>query len=234
MFCTVQSAAVFGVGSRPVHVEADVGEGLPSFAMVGYLATQVREAQDRVRTAMKHADFRLEPKRITVNLSPADMKKSGTGFDLPIAIALAAAYGKLPAQKLEGVLLAGELSLNGKVMPIPGMLAIVEGAVRQGCHTCVIPIENVPEASAVAGVKIIGVSTLKEAAEYIKGVRNIAPADHIIWEEEKNEGTGRIDFGDIHGQEMAKRAIETAVSGFHNLLLIGPPGAGACVKIRLS
>lgn len=234
MFCTVQSAAVFGVGSRPVHVEADVGEGLPSFAMVGYLATQVREAQDRVRTAMKHAGFRMDPKRVTVNLSPADMKKSGTGFDLPIAIALAAAYGNLPGEKLEGVLLAGELSLNGKVIPIPGMLAIVEGAVRQGCHTCLIPKENVPEASVVTGVKIIGVSTLKEAVEYIRGERKIAPADHWDWEEEKEDWTDRTDFSDIHGQEMAKRAIETAVSGFHNLLLIGPPGSGACVKIRLS
>lgn len=226
MFCTVQSAALLGVDSIPVHVEADVGEGMPSFSMVGFLSAQVREAQERVRTAMKNAGFKLEPKKITVNLSPADLRKSGTGFDLPIAVALAAAYGKIPPQKLQGTLITGELSLNGDVLPVPGILAIAEGAQRQGCNICIVPRQNVSEASAVGGITVIGVSGLKETVEYLRGNIEIRPngSEDICGACPPFEAA--VDLADIYGQTAAKRAVEVAVSGFHNLLMIGPPGSG--------
>ena len=227
MFCTVQSATVLGVDSFPVHVEADVGTGLPSFTMVGFLSTQVREAQERVRTAMKNAGLPLEPKRITVNLSPADMRKSGTAFDLPIALALAASYGKIECNRLTDLLVAGELSLNGEVLPVPGILAMAEGAAKGDCKAFLLPKENVAEALSVEGIDIIGVSSLKEAIAYLKGEQNIEPArrgnDPILMD---HKTEGQVDFEDICGQETAKRAIEVAVAGFHNLLMVGPPGSG--------
>lgn len=223
LFSTVMSASVYGVESRPVCVEADVGEGLPSFTMVGYLSAQVKEAQDRVRTALKNAGFRMEPKRVTVNLSPADLRKSGTGFDLPIAVAVAAAYEKVPQESLQGILFAGELSLNGEVQPIPGILPIVAGARENGCGVCVIPKANEREGALIRNVKVIGVESLKEAIDYLRGECALAPAEPA---QEKSGEAHYEDFADINGQAQVKRAVEIAVSGFHNFLMVGPPGAG--------
>ncbi|SDG94870.1 magnesium chelatase family protein [Marvinbryantia formatexigens] len=224
MFSTVMSASVLGVESRPVNVEADITDGLPSFTMVGFLSTQVREAQERVRTALKNSGLRMEPKKITVNLSPADVKKSGTGFDLAIAVAVAAAYGKIAGERLRGFLLAGELNLNGRVLPVPGILPIAAGAAQCGCHTCIVPKENEKEGAVISGVKIIGVSTLAEAIAYLKGERALQPA--CAGNMEEGVPAQYEDFAEISGQAAARRAAEVAAAGFHNLLMTGPPGAG--------
>lgn len=226
MFNTVLSASIQGADCKIVRVESDVGDGLPGFNMVGYLSAQVKEAQERVRTALKNSGFYLEPKRISVNLAPADLRKSGSGFDLPIALTIAAGYGIIPDKSLEGVLVAGELSLNGKVNGIPGVLSIVAEAAGNGCQKCIIPLENAAEGEAIPDVEVMAVSSLREVIEYLQGKGMLQTVEkRIPGIGEEWECSGE-DFSEIQGQRAVRRAAEVAVSGFHNLLLVGPPGAG--------
>lgn len=237
MFYSVLSGAITGITASPVHVEADVSMGLPSTMMVGYLTSQVKEAQERVRSALRNSGVALEPRRITLNLSPADLRKEGTAFDLPIALSLMGAYGMLNKEMVKDILAVGELSLNGEVKPVAGVLPMAVMAAQLGLKACIVPLENRREGQMVRGIEIIGVSTLKEAVGYLTG--SWRPGKEIQETEARKdppteeEKAARIpDFSEIHGQTGARRAAEVAVSGFHNLLLIGPPGSGKSAIAR--
>ena len=165
MFRKVMSATIIGVNCIPIQVEADVRNGLPGFSMVGYLSSRVREAQDRVCTALRNSGFSFPAKHITVNLSPADVKKDGTGFDLPIAAALLSAFGYLDFACLENVCMAGELSLSGEIKGIKGILPIVDRAVKEKCRLCIIPKENAKEVEMIDEIPILAVENMRELAD---------------------------------------------------------------------
>ncbi len=225
MFSTVLSATVQGLSVKFVQVEADVSNGLPMFQLVGYLSSEVKEAGERVRSAIRNSDFLLPPKRVVVNLSPANERKRGSIFDLPIAVAILTAVGELPEQADGEMLWAGELSLDGAVKKVPGILPIVLEAKKRGCKCCIVPKDNQSEGELVEGIQVIGVSDLVEVSDILSGKRRRAG-----WEERKGaaflQEATYPDYADIKGQHLVKRAVEIAVAGGHNILMIGPPGAG--------
>lgn len=228
MFGKTYSSTIYGINGCPVQVEADVSDGLPSFDMVGILASEVRESRERIRTALKNSGFPIPPKRITINLSPADQRKKGSGFDLPIAASILTALGIIPQNHLEGCMCCGELSLNGNILPVRGLLSIVLCARENGFRRCIIPKANISEGSVIEGIDIIGISNIQELIhifshpeEISKSICPIQPYNQLL-----QEPVYSVDFSDIYGQKALKRAIEIAACGMHNLLMIGPPGCG--------
>ena len=218
MYSSIMSAALYGLDVTTVRVETDTGDGLPVFAMVGYLSAQVREAQDRVRSAFHNAGLTLPTKRITVNLSPADIPKSGSRFDLPIALSLLASSGKIPVESLENVMAAGELSLSGELIPVSGILPIAMKAKEDGVRLLAVPKENESEALAVDGLPVVGLSSIREAVSFfLDGAVPPSAQLHSLY-----PGLNRYseDLSDIRGQQSAVRAATISVAGFHNLLLI--------------
>ena len=231
MYSRILSAAVFGVDVIPIKVEADVSSGLPHFSMVGYVSAQVREAGDRIRTAFKNSNIPIPPSQVTVNLSPADLPKSGSLFDLPVAIAILAAMDKIKNIPLDRVMAVGEISLGGDVCKVNGVLPIAIEARNKEVECLIVPKANEAEAAILPGLRVLGISSLTELIERLSGDRALPGPSHERPPLPPLDDYPE-DLSDIRGQRMVKRAAEIAVSGFHNLLLSGPPGGGKTMIAR--
>ena len=230
MFGRTETSAIIGIDGEPVLVEADYGDGLPSFDIVGFLGQEVREAKERVRSALKNSGIRAEPGKLTVSLSPADLRKTGNSFDLPIAMAILVAIGTIPQSMTEGFVFFGELALDGTLRPVRGTLSHVILARKRGKKGCIVPRENAREAAVFDDLPVFAFSCLSEVLGFI-----LAPDESLREEtarEEQNSASMQEDFSEVLGQESVKRAAIVASAGMHGLLMIGPPGTGKTLTAR--
>ncbi len=232
MLAAVLSATLAGVEAQMVQVEVDLAQGLPSFATVGLAEGAVREAKDRVRAAINNSGYEFPLRRITVNLAPAAVRKEGTGYDLPIALGILAAAGLLAKESLSGTMICGELSLDGAVKPLPGVLPMVLAARDHGCRRVLVPGGNATEAALVEGLAVYGVGRLEQALEFLAGREEIPQEETDVQAVFSSGQAEQPDFAEVHGQEAVKRAFEIAAAGGHNLLLSGVPGAGKTMMAR--
>ncbi|MEA2014263.1 MAG: YifB family Mg chelatase-like AAA ATPase [Thermodesulfobacteriota bacterium] len=226
MIVKVISSAIIGIDSCPVDVEVDVSRGLPQFSTVGLPDTSVKESKDRIKSAIKNSCYKFPGNRVTINLAPADIKKEGTGFDLPIAVGILSAQGLIAKERLAEYMFTGELSLDGSVKGIHGALPAGIQAAKMGLKGIVLPRENAGEAAMVEGLDVIAIDYLHDVVEFFSGTKEFPPVVAKISELFARNLHYPFDFSEVNGQNQAKRAMEVAASGGHNILMIGPPGSG--------
>lgn len=234
MFSKITSGSICGIQCVLTQVEVDIARTMPAFDMVGMLSGEVKEARERVRVALRNSGIVLPPVHITVNISPADFRKEGTAYDLPIAVGVLVSLGHIPEEYVQNVCIIGELGLSGEVKPVKGVLPIVREAKNQGIKVCILPMENALEGAVIEGIRVIGVADFMQVADYfsVKDNTDMKAASVNIEELFQNAEKGQEDFEDIVGQEACKRAALIAAAGFHHMAISGPPGAGKTMIAR--
>ncbi len=232
MLAKIVSAATSGIDAYKVDVEADVQQMLPSFVTVGLPDAAVKESKERVQSAIKNSDFFFPAKKITINLAPADIKKEGSGFDLPIAVGILAATGQILRDEYDEIVMVGELALDGQIRPVHGILPMAIHASQNGLKKMIVPVENAKEAAMAQEIEVYPVKTLTDAIGFLEGAIDIAQFKIDIDSVFEQSRRYDVDFSDVRGQESAKRALEVSAAGGHNIILVGPPGSGKTMMAR--